>query len=216
MPVATGTMGHENRLFSEQSLAKQSYWENVMKIYQMKRKILLPAAAAMVAIAIFTGGAVMAQENGTGETGVVQSFASRVAAILNLPEADVQSAMEQAQTEMRDEAARSRLDSMVEQGRLTQAQADEYFDWLQSRPEGVPGIEGRGPGFEFRGHGHRRDFGPHDFGPHDFGMKGPQGLFGAPGGGTEPSREGSSGTSFSGTPLPGTLLPGTLLSDTSV
>lgn len=158
-----------------------------MRIHQLKRRILLPAAAAMVAIAIFTGGAVMAQENGTGETGVVSSFASRVAAILNLSEADVQNALEQAQTEMRNEATRSRLDSMVEQGRLTQAQADEYYDWLQSRPEGVPGFEGRG-------HGHR----------HDFGMKGPRGWFGAPDGRTEPSQEGSSGTSFSDTSRPDT------------
>jgi hypothetical protein len=169
-----------------------------MRIYQIRKKILLPAAAAMVAIAIFTGGAVMAQENGTGETGVVPSFASRVAAILNLSEADVQNAMDQAQTEMRDEATRNRLDSMVEQGRLTQAQADEYYNWLQSRPEGVPGFEGRGPGFEFRGHGHR----------HDYGMKGPGGRFGAPGESAPPQEDSSSGTdsSFSGSSFSGSSL----------
>jgi hypothetical protein len=171
-----------------------------MRKYQMKMKILLPVAATMIALAIFTAGAVMAQENGTAETGVVQSFASRVAAILNLPEAEVQNAMDQAQTEMRDEAIRSRLDSMVEQGRLTQPQADEYYDWLQSRPEGIPGFEGRGPGFEFRGHGHR----------HDYGMKGPRGWFGAPDG-TAPSREDSSsgtGTSLSGASFQGTSFQG--------
>jgi hypothetical protein len=164
----------------------------MMRKHQIKMKILLPVAATMVAIAVFTGGAVMAQEHGTGETGAVPSFASRVAAILGLNEADVQNAMEQAQTEMRDEATRNRLDSLVEQGRLTQPQADEYYDWLQSRPQGVPGFGDRGPGSEFEGHGHRRGHG----------MKGPRGMFGAPGeipGRTAPSQESPSsgtGTSF--------------------
>jgi hypothetical protein len=163
----------------------------MMRKHQMKMKILLPVAATMVALAVFTGGAVMAQENPEG-TGVVQSFASRVAAILGLNETDVQNAMEQARTEMHEEATRSRLDSMVEQGRLTQQQADQYYDWLQSRPEGVQGLGGRGFGLEFGGHGQR----------HGRGMKGPGGMYGHHGempGGTAPSRDGSSsgtGTSF--------------------
>ena len=158
----------------------------------MKKKIFLPVTATMFALAIFTGGAVMAQTNGNGETGVLQSFASRVAAILDLPETDVQNAMDQARKDMQDEATKSFLDSMVEQGRLTQPQADEYYQWYQSRPEGIPGFGDRGPGFEFRGHGHR----------HGYGMKGPGGRFGAPGeipGETAPPQDGSSngtGTSF--------------------
>jgi hypothetical protein len=153
----------------------------------MKKKIFLPVAATMIAIAIFTGGAVMAQENPTDQAGVVQGFASRVAAILNLNEADVQNAMDRAQKEMQDEATRSRLDSMVEQGRLTQDQADEYFNWLQSRPEGIQGFGGRGLGFEFGGHGPR----------HGHGMKGPEGMFGAPDDDDEAAPDSSSGTGTS-------------------
>lgn len=126
----------------------------------MKKKIFLPVAATMIAIAIFTGGAVMAQGPGADGTGVVQSFAARVAAILNLPETDVQNAMDQAQTDMRDEAIKSRLDAMVTQGQLTQPQADQYYQWYQARPQGLQGFGGPGFGFEFRGHGRGHGRGP--------------------------------------------------------
>jgi hypothetical protein len=82
----------------------------------MKKRLLLPVAATMIVISIVTGGAVMAQENGDGETPVIESFASRVAAILSLDEAQVQDAVDQAHREMQDEALRRKLDFMVEQG----------------------------------------------------------------------------------------------------
>lgn len=132
----------------------------------MRKRLLLPVAATMVVISIFTGGAVMAQEAGDGETPVIQGFASRVAVILGLDEAQVQDAMDQARREMQDEVLKSKLDSLVEQGRLTQEQADAYLEWYQSRPEGIWGFEGPGPGFGFGGHGH--------------GMRPPEGRFDAP------------------------------------
>src|SRR5919106_1173677 len=140
----------------------------------MKKRLLIPVAASMMVISIFTAGAVMAQEDGNGETPAVQSFASRVAAILGLDETQVQDAMDRAHREMQDEALRNRLDPMVEEGRLTQEQADEYFQWYQSRPEGIPGFGGPGPGFGFGGpgRGHRPGSGN--------GMRGPEGMFGAP------------------------------------
>jgi hypothetical protein len=138
----------------------------------MKKRLLIPVAATMMVISVFTAGAVMAQEDGTGETPAAQSFASRVAAILGLEEAQVQDAMDQAHREMQDEALRNRLDALVEQGRLTQEQADEYHQWYQSRPEGIRGFGGPGPGFRFGGLGHGHG--------HGHRMKGPEGMFGAP------------------------------------
>src|SRR5919106_852391 len=108
----------------------------------MKKRLLIPVAASMMVISIFTAGAVMAQEDGNGETPAVQSFASRVAAILGLDE--------------------------------TQEQADEYFQWSQSRPEGIPGFGGPGPGFGFGGPGRGHGCGSGN------GMRGPEGMFGAP------------------------------------
>ena len=67
--------------------------------------------------------------------------------ILGLDETQVQDALDQATAEIRDERLQQKLDSLVESGRLTQEQADEYSEWAQARPEGLSpkfGHQGRG------------------------------------------------------------------------
>ena len=96
------------------------------------------------------GGVVLAQEADEPESGSpLGGFASRVAAILGLDESEVQDAFDQAASEIRDEAMQRKLDRLVEQGKLTQEQADEYEEWYQSRP----GYLSQGHPFGgFRGH----------------------------------------------------------------
>ncbi|MBI2866510.1 MAG: hypothetical protein HYX99_04045 [Chloroflexi bacterium] len=116
-----------------------------------------------------TGGTVLAQGEGTDTGSPFKSFASRVAAILGLDEAQVQDAFKQAAREMEDEALQKKLGHMVEQGRITQEQADQYQDWYQSRPETLsPGLPFGGPRF----------FGGGMRGWHDMGFK--HGLAPAP------------------------------------
>ena len=106
-----------------------------------KRWVLLPVAAAVLAIGVFTTGAVLAH----GTTGA-DSFTSRVATILGLDEPQVQDAFDQARRDMRDEAILSKLDGMVADGTITQDRADEYLVWYQSKPQDFPG-------FGLKGHG---------------------------------------------------------------
>ncbi len=64
----------------------------------------------------------------------------------------------QARSEMQAEALQNRLQSLVDEGQITQEQADEYLEWQQSRPD-VPvqfGFRGHGG---FRGMGGMRGFG---------------------------------------------------------
>ena len=84
-----------------------------------------------------TGGAVLAHGGGENGDSPVNSFASRVAGFLGLglTEAQVQDAFDQARAEMQDEAIQHKLDKMVENGRLTQEEADEYKEWYDSRPD---------------------------------------------------------------------------------
>lgn len=129
-----------------------------------KHWLLVPILVGVLALGI-TGGIALAQGGGTGDASPWSSFTSRVAAILGLDEAKVQDAFDQAARDMQDEALRERLDNQVEQGRLSQEQADEYYEWYQSRPEGLlsPGLPFggfRGPWFDrggmwggLRGHG---------------------------------------------------------------
>ena len=56
-------------------------------------------------------------------------------------------ALGQAQNEMRIEALQNRLQYQVEQGKLTQDEADQYLEWWQSKPDAPAGFGFRGPGF---------------------------------------------------------------------
>jgi len=58
-------------------------------------------------------------------------------------------ALEQAQGELQEEALESRLQNLVDEGKMTQEEADSYLEWWQSRPDieaPLPGLGGPGPG----------------------------------------------------------------------
>ena len=110
-----------------------------------RRWIFVPLTVAVLVLGL-TAGAVLAYGNGNGD-GALGSFVSRVASILGLDEAQVQDAFDQAARDIQDDRLQQRLDRLVESGHLTQEQADEYREWMDSRPEGIY------PGFRFRGHG---------------------------------------------------------------
>ena len=78
----------------------------------------------------------------------------------------VDDAMKQAREELRDEAIQKKLNALVEKGQLTQEQADENLDWIQSRPEGIPAM-GKHFFGEMRRHkgskGHVRSFGSRNY-----------------------------------------------------
>jgi polyhydroxyalkanoate synthesis regulator phasin len=61
----------------------------------------------------------------------------------------LKAALEQAQSEMQNEALKSRLQDLVDNGKITQEEADQYLEWWQSRPDievPLPGLGGPGPG----------------------------------------------------------------------
>ena len=99
-----------------------------------KRWLISTLAAALMALGI-AGGVVLAQE--ADEDSMMKSFAGRVAEILGSEETRVQDAMDQARQEMFSERLQNKLDKMVESGRITQEQADEYKAWIKSRPDGA-------------------------------------------------------------------------------
>ena len=122
-----------------------------------KRWILVPVALVAMALAVATAGVALAHEDNRDSK--IGNFTSRVAEILGLDEGEVEDAMNQAWQELRDEAMQSKLDSLVEEGRITQEQADEYLDWYQSRPEMLTGF-GMSR-FGYGKYGYKRGFGRH-------------------------------------------------------
>jgi len=118
-----------------------------------KRWFVATLLVGVLAVGL-TGGTVLAQTDGTSSDSPIGRFASKVATILGLDETLVQDALKQAAGEIQDEAIQRKLDRLVENGRLTQEQADGYYEWYQSRPEGIfPGRGFGGHGFFRGGHG---------------------------------------------------------------
>jgi len=115
-------------------------------------------AIVVAAVLVIGGsvGAVLAADNGdeNGSSPLAQHAAmlDRVCAIYQEntgttidPQA-LQVAFAQASSEMQDEAMQNRLQNLVEQGKITQDEADQYHEWWQARPDVAAG-------FGFRGHG---------------------------------------------------------------
>ena len=130
----------------------------------MKRKHWFITSLTVVVLVLgIGGGTVLAQEGSTNGDTPLKSFVSRVASILGLEEQQVQDAFQQAAKEIQDERVQRKLDLLVERGRLTQEQADEYKAWYDSRPEGLsPGFGSFGRHGLFRGsRGYGRGFCKH-------------------------------------------------------
>ena len=104
-----------------------------------KLRIIIPIVMAIVAVTAIGFSVALAQENERGDSNA-NRLAAKVAEILGLDAAEVDDAIKQARREIRDEAIQKKLNALVENGRLTQEQADEHLNRFQSRPEGIPAI----------------------------------------------------------------------------
>jgi uncharacterized membrane protein len=119
-----------------------------------KRKWLIVGmvAAVIILVAGIVGGVAYAQTSttstttpattttDTGKTGIL----ARVAEILGIDQQKLQDAFNQAEREQTDAALTARLDALVKDGKLTQAQADQYKKWWESRPDTVGQVDGKG------------------------------------------------------------------------
>ena len=103
-----------------------------------KVKVLISALLVAVLLTIGVTATVMAEEE--EETTPppeenTQRLLDRVAEILGIDEVDLIAAFKQAQQEMKEEAFINRLNQAVEEGYITQEQADEIIEWWQQRPD---------------------------------------------------------------------------------
>ncbi len=96
-----------------------------------KRFVIIGLLAAVVLVGSLAGLA-LAQ---TVDTGQPQTLLARVATILGIDQQKVEDAFSQAQKEMQNEALDSYLKNLVDQGKITQQQADQYKAWWQARPD---------------------------------------------------------------------------------
>ena len=135
-----------------------------------RKRVLVPALAALLLTATIAGTA-FAQGESDDDSSSVSRFAEILAEKLGIDEDQVQTAVEETKAELqaerkaaREQQLRDKLAAMVEEGSITQEQADEYLDWYLDPPELASGKFGKkfasGRGHHrskggFRGHGRR-------------------------------------------------------------
>jgi len=111
------------------------------------RKIMLAVLLAAVVLAGSIGGVVYAKSSGSSDGGSANMTAKmnerfdKIAAIYEentgtaIDADQLKTAFEQADKETRDEALDNQLAKLVEEGKITQEEADQYQTWLESKPD---------------------------------------------------------------------------------
>ncbi len=119
------------------------------------KKFIVVALLAAVVLAGSIGGVALARTGSGNPAGVLLAqnvsenvsqrdvLFTRVAEILvgkgiDITSEQLEDAFAQAQSEMRDEALDSYLQNLVDEGKITQEEADQYKAWWQSRPDMEP------------------------------------------------------------------------------
>lgn len=98
------------------------------------KKFILVVVLAVVVLVGGTAGIVLAQTD-DGDGSQLQTLLARVAGILNIDQVELEDAFDQARSEMRAEALDRYLQHQVDQGRITQDEADQYQEWWQAKPD---------------------------------------------------------------------------------
>ena len=124
------------------------------------KKLIVAVVLATVLVVGSIGGIALAQENGddNGPVALFGTLWDKVSTIYKdktgdtLDQEALKEAFAEAQSELQFEAMQNRLQSMVEEEKITQEQADEYLKWWGAKPDVPAGFGLKGLG-GFRGHG---------------------------------------------------------------
>jgi len=119
------------------------------------KKVMVIALAAILLVGSSVG-VVLADDNGdeAGSPPEARHWAllDRVCGIYGentgttIDQQALQDAFAQARSEIQAEAMQNRLANLVDKGRITQDEADQYLEWWQSRPDVSVGFGFRGRG----------------------------------------------------------------------
>ena len=97
-----------------------------------KKKFIIGLLVAVLIIGASLGGTALA--NGNDEDSQSDTLLARVAEILGIDQQRVEEAFSQAQSELREERLDGYLQNLIDEGIITEDQAIEYKNWLESKP----------------------------------------------------------------------------------
>lgn len=98
-----------------------------------KKKFIVMLLITVVVIAASFGGVALAQES--EDSTQPDTLMGRVSKILGIEQQTLEDAFDQVRTEMQAEAMDRHLQNLVDEGVITEEQAAEYKEWLESRPD---------------------------------------------------------------------------------
>jgi type VI protein secretion system component VasK len=139
-------------------------WKNKKVILIALLVVVIAAGTAVVAFAQSGNGDQTATPTPTQDR--VQTLLDKVGQIYQqntgtaLDTVQLKTAFEQAGKEMQTDAMNTYLKGLVDKGKITQAQADEYAQWMQSKPADLSGSQLPGMGFGGGMRGGRGGHGP--------------------------------------------------------
>jgi ribonuclease PH len=118
------------------------------------KKLIVIAVSVAVLLVGSIAGVVLAADSGDDNQPKAQGedLLTKVCTIyqqktgVTIDQTSLKDAFAQAQSEMQAEREQARLQNLVEQGKITQEQADQYLNWCQSRPDLPDGVGFRGGG----------------------------------------------------------------------
>jgi hypothetical protein len=132
-------------------------------VWKSKKVVLLAALAIAAITGSVVAGVSLAQSGNGNDTQAntrYEELLNKVATIyqqntgVTIDPQQLKTAFTQAQNQMQTEALQTWLQNLVTQGKITQAQADQYLQWWQSRPN-TPLLElPREGGMMMGGRGH--------------------------------------------------------------
>ena len=134
-------------------------------MWRSKKSIIIGVLATVLVAGACIGGVALAQdsEDDSQPIATINTLWDKVATILqnegvNVTSEQLKEAFTQAGKEIQSEALQNYLQNLVEQGKINQEQADEYFEWWQAKPDAPIGF-GFGGRARFPGMGGFRGWG---------------------------------------------------------
>jgi hypothetical protein len=136
----------------------ESRWKGGETEMWRKKRLVLVLMLAVVVLLGTVGGIVLAQDDGGNETQVEDRcgvLLDKITAIYEentgvaIDQEQLKEAFAQACNEMLADAMQTHLQNLVDDGVITQEEADQYLEWWQARPDvqlGGPGLRGFGGG----------------------------------------------------------------------
>ena len=104
---------------------------------RISKKFIIVSLLSAVVLVGSIGGIVLAQTE-NGDDSQPKTLLARVAEKLGLGQQELEDAFAEARSEMRAEALDSRLQKLVDEGKITQDEAAQYKAWWQARPDMEP------------------------------------------------------------------------------